>query len=147
MPASPVQVLLVEDHPADIALTRKAFGRLSLSADLHVVFDGREAMSFLRQQGRYNSAPRPDLVLLDLNMPRMGGIEVLREIAKEPSLRTIPVVVLTTSAAPLDVQRAYQSCANSYVVKPVKFSDFLILIETIMVYWFQIAILPGPSGP
>lgn len=143
-----VQVLLVEDHPADIALTRKAFERLSISADLHVVLDGREAMAFLRKQGRYASAPRPALVLLDMNMPRMGGLDVLREVDQDDSLRCIPFVVLTTSSAPLDVMRAYQTCANSYVVKPVKFSDFLSLIEAIMNYWFRVAILAqGPKGP
>jgi CheY-like chemotaxis protein len=142
-----VHILLVEDHPADIALTRKAFGRVSTPNRLHVVLDGRECMAFLQKTGRYPDAPRPDLILLDLNMPRMGGLEVLEAIDKSPDLWTIPVTILTTSAFPPDVQKAYALRVNSYVVKPVKYSDFLSLIQSLESYWFRVSELPPNGSP
>jgi two-component system response regulator len=138
----PVRVLLVEDHPADIALTRKAFSRLNTANHLDVVLDGIEAMKFLRRQGRYTKAEVPDLILLDLNMPRMGGREVLREISKEGLHKHIPVVVLTTSDSPGDVLDVYSLCANSYLVKPVGFDDFMRLVEDLERYWFNTALIP-----
>jgi CheY-like chemotaxis protein len=141
-PQRTVRVLLVEDHPADITLTRKAFARISTPNQLDVVFDGVEAMRFLRRQGRYVNAERPDLVLLDLNMPRMDGREVLEQMGLDPTLRRIPVVVLTTSASPNDVEAAYKRCANSYLTKPVGFDQFLRLIEDLERYWFNTAHLP-----
>jgi CheY-like chemotaxis protein len=143
MPTSPtVRILLIEDHPADIALTRKAFERLATPVQLEVVLDGFEAMQFLRQEGRYTAALRPNLILLDLNMPRMDGREVLRAISTEPTLKTIPVIVLTTSSAAIDVETAYQLCANSYLAKPVSFEDFLAIIAAIETYWLKTALIP-----
>lgn len=147
MPEKIIHVLLVEDHPSDITLTRRAFSRISTPNQLHVVLDGREALRFLRGEGRYDTAPRPDFILLDLNMPRMGGLEVLAVVDKDPTLRTIPVVILTTSSAPLDVQRAYSLCANSYLVKPIKYSDFQDLILALEAYWLQTSLLPPRQLP
>lgn len=142
-----IQVLLVEDHPADVTLTRKAFSQLATPNQVHVVIDGKEAMQFLTQKGRYAQVPRPDLVLLDLNMPRMSGAEVLEAIDKEESLRAIPVLILTTSSAPGDVYQAYLLRANSYLVKPVKFSDFQDLIRHVETFWFGAAVLPEVPAP
>lgn len=150
MSNAPFQVLLVEDHPADIALTRKAFGRITTPNNLHVALNGWEAMHFLRKEGRFREAPRPDIILLDLNMPRMNGKEVLVEIEKVPLLRCIPVIILTTSSAPVDVNSSYTLCANSYLVKPVKYADFLEMVKVIERYWFQTALIPRvvlPPGP
>jgi len=142
-----IHVLLVEDHPADVALTRKAFARLGTATQLHVALNGLEAMAFLQQTGRFAQAPRPDIVLLDLNMPRMGGLEVLDQVRAIPSLSLIPFIILTTSAAPSDVGRAYSLGANSYVVKPVKYNDFLDLIQTLDTYWLQTSQRPPRPGP
>lgn len=144
MPLSrPVRVLLVEDHPADIDLTRKAFSALKTANTLHVVLDGVEAMQFLKQEGRFTSAERPDLVLLDLNMPRKDGREVLREMQADPNLCAIPVVILTTSSAQNDVDGAYRLGANGYIVKPVAFNEFTAIIRILEAYWFNVSILPG----
>jgi CheY-like chemotaxis protein len=145
--APTIQILLVEDHPADVTLTRKAFSQLATPNHVHVVIDGKEAMLFLRQKGRYAKAPRPDLILLDLNMPRMSGTEVLEAIDQEESLRAIPILILTTSSAPDDVYQAYLLRANSYLVKPVKFADFQDLIGHVETFWFRAAILPKAPPP
>lgn len=143
MPASrPIRILLVEDHPADIALARKAFAKIATPTQLDVVLDGLEALRFLRREGRHTGAMRPDLVFLDLNMPRMDGREVLREIDADPQLRTIPVVVLTTSSADEDVNTAYNLCASSYLTKPVTFDAFLKMVLVIEAYWLRTALLP-----
>jgi len=142
MTTPPVRVLLVEDHPADIVLTRKAFSRLTTPVQLDVVLDGFEAMRFLRQQGRYQNTVRPHLILLDLNMPRMDGREVLKAVGADPALKTIPIIVLTTSSAASDVAMAYTLCANSYLAKPVGFEDFLGVIASIERYWFHTALIP-----
>lgn len=139
----PVRVLLVEDHPADIDLTRKAFSALGTPNVLWVVLDGVEAMQFLRKEGRFDKAETPDLVLLDLNMPRKDGREVLREMRADAALSTIPVVVLTTSAAQNDVDEAYRLGANSYIVKPVAFAQFTAVISVLEAYWFNTSVLPG----
>jgi len=136
-------VLLVEDHQADIALTKKAFVLLYPDFDLFVAIDGIEAMQFLRQEGKYQSAPIPDIILLDLNMPRKSGREVLADLTQLPKLRQIPVIVLTTSSAVNDVQGAYQLCANSYIVKPVGFEAFKDVIQQIVEYWFHVSMLPS----
>lgn len=138
----PVRILLVEDHPADVALARKAFARIATPVQLHVVLDGLEAMQFLHRTGRHANAERPDLVFLDLNMPRMDGREVLREVDADLTLRSIPVIVLTTSAADVDVNMAYSLCANSYLTKPVTFDEFLKLVQLIELYWLQTALIP-----
>lgn len=138
----PVRILLVEDHPADVALARKAFAKLTTPVQLNVVLDGLEAMQFLRQVGRHSRAERPDIVFLDLNMPRMDGREVLREVDADPHLRPIPIIVLTTSSADADVNTAYSLCANSYLTKPVTFEEFLKLVQIIELYWLQTALIP-----
>lgn len=136
------RILLVEDHPADITLARKAFAKIATPVQLDVVLDGVEAMRFLRKEGRHTSAMRPDLIFLDLNMPRKDGREVLQEIDSSPEFKTIPVIVLTTSAADDDVAAAYALCANSYLTKPVTFDAFLKLVLIIEAYWLRTAVLP-----
>jgi CheY-like chemotaxis protein len=136
------QILLVEDHPADVALTRKALGRLNTPTSLHVTVDGIDAMAFLRREGRYQTVVRPDLVLLDLNMPRRDGRAVLREVKADPELQVLPVIVLTTSSASHDIRLAYALHANGYVVKPVVFEDFVAALEAIEQFWLSVAHLP-----
>jgi chemotaxis family two-component system response regulator Rcp1 len=142
MPA-PFEILLVEDSPSDVALTREAL-RLLAGADLrlHVVSDGVCAMAFLRREDAYRGAPRPDLVLLDLNMPRKDGREVLAEVKGDPDLRRIPVVVLTSSSADSDVRQAYDLHANAYVAKPTDFTQFRALLAGLVTFWFRLARLP-----
>ncbi len=143
-PCRSVDILLVDDNPADIELTRAALGDCGsrTAKTLHVACDGVEAMRFLRAAPPYDDAPRPDLVLLDLNMPRMNGREVLREMLADPSLRTIPVVVLSTSSAPEDVRTAYALQANSFVTKPVDFGRFREVVQSLDHFWFGTAALP-----
>jgi len=138
------QILLVEDHPADVMLTRKALGRLKASTTLHVTVDGFDAMAFLRREGRYQSAVRPDLVLLDLNMPRRDGRAVLRDVKSDPDLKLLPVIVLTTSSAATDIRLAYSLHANGYVVKPIAFEDFVSALEAVERFWLTVAHLPSP---
>ena len=138
----PVEILLVEDHAGDVKLTRTALARLSHSTSLHVAVDGFEAMDFLAQRGKFVDAPRPKLILLDLNMPRKDGRQVLREIEQDQNLRTIPTVILTTSAEAIDVTEAYRLCANAYHVKPVTFPDFVDLLDQILCYWLGCARTP-----
>ena len=140
----PRRVLLIEDHPADIALTRKAFSQIKTTIDFQSVLDGIEAMQYLSKQGRFAKAPSPDLILLDLNMPRKDGREVLAEIKADPNLKSIPVIVLTTSAAADDIEDSYRLGANAYIVKPVAYADFTKVIRTIEAFWFLTAVLPGP---
>lgn len=138
----PTIILLVEDSPTDQLMTRAALQRSRVPNELHVVNDGVEAMEFLRQQGNFANAPRPDLVLLDLNMPRMNGREVLNAVKSDPALKTIPVIVLTTSDAQEDVMISYGSYANSYLVKPVGFEAFDSLIQGLASFWLQVAMRP-----
>jgi len=135
-------ILLVEDSPTDVLITREALESSRLLNSLHVVNDGVEAIEFLRQQGKHSNAPRPNLILLDLNMPRKDGREVLAEIKADPSLKLIPVVVLTTSRSDEDVMRSYGLHANSYLVKPVNFQQFAEMIRGIEGFWFQLVTLP-----
>ena len=128
---TPVSVLLVEDDPGDVLMTREAFEDFTVENTLHVVCDGVEAMAFLRHEGVYADCPTPDLVLLDLNLPRMDGREVLAAIKNDAVLRQIPVVVLTTSEAEEDVQGSYQLHANAYVTKPVDFDRFVEVVRSI----------------
>ncbi len=141
----PVEILLVEDSPSDALLTREALELARIANRLHHVEDGVEAMAFLRKQGRYASVPTPDLILLDLNLPRKDGHEVLLELKGDDALCLIPVVVLTTSEQEADVYRAYQSHANCYVVKPVDFSKFVDVIHSIETFWFTVVVLPKKS--
>lgn len=136
------QILLVEDNPADARLTREAFGETGISHSLHVVEDGVEAMSFLLRKGKYADAVRPELILLDLNLPKKDGREVLSEIKSDESLWRIPVVVLTTSVADKDIRNAYECQANAYITKPVDMDRFLEIVTAIDNFWFNLAILP-----
>src|SRR5215468_11155270 len=137
-----VEILLVEDNPDDVDLTIEAFKESSSKSRLHVVEDGVEALAFLRRQGTYAAAPRPDLILLDLNLPKKSGHEVLREVKADPDLRQIPVVVLTTSAADNDVDRSYQLAANCYITKPVDLDAFVSVVRMVDRFWRDIATLP-----
>ncbi len=137
-----IEVLLVEDSPGDVRLTREAFREANLSVRLHVVSDGVEAMAFLKQEGEHAESPRPDFILLDLNLPRMDGREVLSHIKGNDSLKTIPTVILTTSDAEIDVVRSYQLQANAYLTKPVKLDAFEDLVKTISDFWLTMVKLP-----
>jgi CheY-like chemotaxis protein len=137
-----VNVLLVEDDPGDVLMTREAFDEY-LHNRLDVVTDGAEALSYLRREGPYTDAPRPDLILLDLNLPRRDGREVLAEVKDDPELRHIPVIVLTTSRAEEDVLRSYQLHANAYVTKPVDFEGFIEAIKQIDHFFVSVVQLPS----
>jgi CheY-like chemotaxis protein len=140
--AEPMQVLLVEDSPGDVRLTREAFRDAGSSIVLHVVTDGVEAMEFLRHQGAYADVPRPDFILLDLNLPRMDGREVLAHIKDDDGLKTIPTIVLTTSASEADILKSYQLHANCYLTKPVQLDAFETLVKSISDFWFTKVKLP-----
>jgi len=144
----PINVLLVEDSPGDVRLTKEAFRQANGTIQLHVAADGVEAMAFLRQVGSYAHSPRPDLILLDLNLPRMDGREVLVEIKEDAGLRSIPTVILTTSDAEADIVKSYQLQANCYLSKPVQFDAFESLVKSINDFWLTKAKLPqqAPSG-
>ena len=137
-----VDVLLVEDDPGDILMTREAFQHHKIQNKLHVVTDGEQALQFLRQTGEYAKAPRPGLVLLDLNLPRRSGHEVLAELKEDPQLRVIPVVILTTSQAEEDILRSYSLHANAYVSKPVDFERFMDVIRQIDSFFVTVVKLP-----
>ena len=141
--APPVVVLLVEDDPGDVLMIREAFEDNQLGNDLHLCPDGEDALRFLRQEDPHADAPRPDLVLLDLNLPRKDGREVLGEIKADERLRTIPVVVLTTSEAEEDVLRSYALHANAYVTKPVDFERFIDVVRQIDDFFVSVVKLPG----
>jgi chemotaxis family two-component system response regulator Rcp1 len=139
---SGIEILLVEDNPADARLTREALRESKISNRLHAVGDGEQALRFLRREGEHADAPRPDLVLLDLNLPRMSGREVLEQVKEDPDLRRIPVVVLTTSEAEEDIVRSYDLHANAYVRKPVDFDQFTEVVRLIEDFWFTVVKLP-----
>lgn len=143
--AAPIQVLLVEDNPGDVRLTQEAFKDAKVHLQLHVVHDGVDAMRFLLREGEYANCPRPDLVLLDLNLPRKDGRTVLAEIKGDPSLKMIPVVVLTTSASDMDIQRSYLLHANCFISKPVDLEGFLTVVHSIDNFWLSVVKLPGGS--
>jgi chemotaxis family two-component system response regulator Rcp1 len=138
----PIEVLLVEDSPGDVRLTREAFSEAHTSIHLHVATDGVEAMAFLRREGAHAKAPRPDFILLDLNLPRMDGREVLAEIKQDESLQTIPTVILTTSESEADMVRSYRLHANCYLRKPVQLAAFEILVNSISSFWLSAVELP-----
>jgi CheY-like chemotaxis protein len=142
-PSSPFEVLVVDDDPGDVMIIEEALASHGIGSTLHVVADGVYAMEFLRQEGSHAGAPRPHLVLLDLNMPRKSGREVLEEIAEDRELASIPVVVLTTSAADEDVLRSYDLHANAYVTKPVDFAEFEDVVCQIERFYGQTVQLPG----
>lgn len=137
-----IEILLVEDNPGDVRLTKEALKDNKVRNNLTVVEDGVEAMSFLRREGRYTGSPRPDLILLDLNLPKKDGREVLSEIKADEHLRRIPVVVLTTSKAEEDILRAYDLNANCYITKPVDFDQFIRVVKTIEDFWLTMVKLP-----
>ena len=137
-----LNVLLVEDSAGDVRLTREAFRDANRDVDLHVAGDGVEALAFLRREGAYARAPRPDLVLLDLNLPKMGGREVLASIKESDELKTIPTVILTTSTAQSDIASSYRLQANCYLSKPVQLDQFESLVRSINDFWLTRVILP-----
>lgn len=141
-----IELLLVEDNPGDIRLTQEAFGEGRVTNTLHVVKDGVEAMAFLRREGKHHHAPRPDLILLDLNLPKRDGREILQDIKADEDLKRIPVVVLTTSQAEEDVLKSYNLNANCYICKPVEFEKFLHVVQMIENFWLGIVTLP-PDEP
>jgi len=142
----PVEILLVEDNPGDVDLAREGFEDGKIRNNLHVVGDGEQAMAFLRREGLYAELPRPDLILLDLNLPRMDGREVLAAIKGDEELKSIPVVVLTSSQDEADVLASYQLQANCYVSKPINFGEFVKVVKAIENFWFSIVTLP-PGEP
>jgi chemotaxis family two-component system response regulator Rcp1 len=141
----PVEILLMEDSPSDAALTVEALKAGKVANRLSHVTDGVEAMAFLRRQGKYHDAVRPDLVMLDLNLPGKDGREVLEELKNDPALRTIPVVVLTTSRAESDILRSYELHANCYITKPVEFSKFIDVIKSVEHFWLAVVTLPNKA--
>jgi chemotaxis family two-component system response regulator Rcp1 len=143
--ARPIIILMIEDNPTDVLIAREGLLSAKLLNTLHVADDGMYAMDFLHQRGKHVDAPRPDLILLDLNMPRMNGQEVLTEIKANDKLKNIPVVVLTTSKAEEDISKAYGLHANCYISKPVDFEEFTKVVQTIQAFWFCVVTLP-PGG-
>jgi CheY-like chemotaxis protein len=138
-----VDVLLVEDDPGDALIVREAFEHHKIRNTLHVVTDGEQALRFVRQDGEFTDAPRPGLIMLDLNLPRRDGLEVLAELKADPALRVIPVVILTTSRSEEDVLRSYSLHANAYVSKPVEFGDFVDAVRQIDNFFVTVVRLPG----
>ena len=138
----PIEILLAEDNPGDVRLTIEALKENKVKNHLSVARDGVEAMAFLRREGEFANAPRPDLILLDLNMPKKSGLEVLAEIKAAPLLRRIPVVILTTSDAEQDIVRSYDLHANCYITKPVDLSQFMTVVRKIEGFWMEIVRLP-----
>jgi two-component system, chemotaxis family, response regulator Rcp1 len=137
-----IDILLVEDNPGDVRLTKEALKDAKVLNDVHVVQDGVEAMDFLHRTGKFAKVPTPDMILLDLNLPRKDGREVLAEIKEDPKLKHIPVVILTTSKADEDIIRTYNLHANAYITKPVDLNRFIEIIHTLEEFWFSIVKLP-----
>jgi chemotaxis family two-component system response regulator Rcp1 len=144
LPVNPIQVLLVEDNPADVRLTRMALAGGAVRKQVSLAEDGDAAIAFLRQQGPYAAAPRPDLILLDLNLPGKSGHEVLAMIKQDEELRTIPTVVLSTSDREQDIRRSYELAANCFVTKPIGLERYLQAMRRIEAFWMETATLPSP---
>jgi len=142
----PIEILLVEDNPGDVRLTRETLKETKVLNTLSVVDDGEKALQFLRREGQYANAPRPDLILLDLNIPKLDGREVLQSIKDDPDLRVIPVVVLTTSKAEEDILKSYQLHANCYISKPVELDGFIKVVRSIENFWLSLVKLPKDGG-
>jgi CheY-like chemotaxis protein len=140
--AKPVEILLVEDNEGDIGLIEEVFEEAKIRNNLHIAEDGEEAILFLRGEGKFSGSPRPDIILLDLNLPKKDGREVLREIKEDNHLKNIPVVVLTTSIAEKDVLRSYDLRANAYVTKPLDFDQFIRVVKSIENFWLEVVKLP-----
>ena len=145
-PQTAIQILLVEDSPGDVRLTQEVLRDAKIANQLHVVPDGEEAMVFLRREGVHSDKRRPDLVLLDLNLPRKDGREVLAEINGDPELKTVPVIVLTTSEAEQDILRSYQLAANAYITKPIDLNEFIAVVRSIENFWLSIVRLPDQAS-
>jgi len=141
-PTRPIEILLVEDNPGDVRLTQEALKEGKVTNELHVVMDGEKAIQFLRREAEYVDAPTPDMILLDLNLPKKDGREVLKEIKTDPNLHKIPVVVLTTSKAEEDICRAYDLNCNCYINKPVELGQFLEAIKSLREFWMTVVTLP-----
>lgn len=139
---SPIDILLVEDNPADVGLVQEALTEGKIYSKLHVAYDGVEALKFLRRQDDFANAPCPDLVLLDLNLPKKNGREVLQEIKSDPYMKSIPVVILTSSNENEDIYRSYAEHANCYITKPINFNSFLKIVRSIEEFWFSVVKLP-----
>ncbi|MES9955975.1 MAG: response regulator [Sedimenticola sp.] len=144
--ARPIEILLIEDNPGDVRLAQEAMRDGKVINNLSVASDGEQAMSFLRKVGSYADAPRPDLIILDFNLPRKDGREVLAEIKADPHLLRIPVVVLTMSKAEEDIQKAYELHANCYITKPIDLDQFINVVKGIEEFWFTVVQLPAGSG-
>ena len=140
--APPVEILLVEDNPGDVRLTREALREGKVYNNLHWAKDGVEALEFLRQEGKHSAAPRPDIILLDLNLPKKDGREVLASIKNDDRFKQIPVVILTTSEAEEDVLRSYELHANCYITKPVDLDKFIVVVQSIDRFWLTVVTLP-----
>jgi chemotaxis family two-component system response regulator Rcp1 len=141
-----INVLLVEDSPGDVRLTKEAFKDAKMLIKLHVASDGAQAMAFLKREGEHAAVPRPDLILLDLNLPKKDGREVLEEIKESPTLKSIPVVILTTSASQSDILKSYQLHANCYITKPVDLDGFLKVVKSIDSFWLSVVKLPRETN-
>jgi len=140
--AKPIEILLVEDSPSDTALTKEALEAGKIANILNCVEDGVEAMDYLKKRGKFANSRRPDLIMLDLNLPKKDGREVLRELKSDESLKTIPIIVLTTSRADKDILQSYQLNANCYITKPVDFKQFIDVVKTIEKFWLTVVTLP-----
>ncbi len=138
----PIEIMMVEDNPGDVRLTVEALKEGKVRNNFHTAEDGEEALAYLRQEGRYAGAPRPDLILLDLNLPKKSGREVLAEIKEDPDLRRIPVVILTVSQAEQDIVKSYNLHANCYITKPVDLDQFLEVVKAIENFWLTVVMLP-----
>ena len=141
----PIEILLVEDNPADVRLTQEGLKEAKVTNRLHAVMDGRAALDFLHRRGTYRDAPRPDVILLDLNLPGIDGHAVLREVKQDAVLCTIPIVVLTSSEAESDIVRSYEEHANCFIAKPIDFDSFLHVIHAVEDFWFTVVKLPGAA--
>lgn len=145
--ARPIEILLVEDNPADVRLTQEALAESKLFTNMSVAYDGVEALEYLRKEGQFKEATKPDLIILDLNMPRKDGREVLADIKADDNLKDIPVVILTTSRAEEDIIRTYKLHANCFISKPVDLEQFIQVVKSIESFWFTIVSLPTkPNG-
>lgn len=142
--ARPKIILMIDDNPTDILLIKEAFAFCEADSEVHAAEDGVYALEFLQRQGEYSNAPRPDIILLDLNMPRKGGLEVLMELKSDPKLKTIPVIIYTSSITQEDVRTAYDNHANSYIRKSVDFDDCIRTAKSIKDFWFTVSILSEP---
>jgi two-component system, chemotaxis family, response regulator Rcp1 len=140
--ARPIEILLVEDSPSDAKLTLEALEAGKIANNLNHVIDGVEAMDYLRQRGKHSKAKRPDLIMLDLNLPRMDGRDVLKELKSDTLLKTIPIIVLTTSRADKDILQSYELNANCYITKPVDFPSFIDVVKSIEQFWLTVVTLP-----